>query len=128
MHWHSGRGNETALAEANASLRRMDQVAELLGTLAFGWCITHHGNLVVLPVITLAALLALPLEVWCIQRVCQTACALAHKLASQAQTACLQPVPSCSTGLDLSECGLPEACQHGSALQTLLCLDSKRTN
>lgn len=67
---HSGRGNEAALAEANAALRRMDQVAELLGTLAFGWCITHHGSLVVLPVITLTALLALPLEVWSIQRVC----------------------------------------------------------
>lgn len=66
----SGRDNETALAEANAALRRMDQVAELLGTLAFGWCITHHGNLVVLPAITLAALVALPFEVWCIQRVC----------------------------------------------------------
>ena len=51
----------------------MDQVAELLGTLAFGWCITHHGSLVVLPVITLAALLALPLEIWCIQRVGLTA-------------------------------------------------------
>ncbi|KAL3150048.1 hypothetical protein ABBQ38_013398 [Trebouxia sp. C0009 RCD-2024] len=62
-------GNENALAEANASLRRMDQVAELLGTLAFGWCITHHGSLVVLPVIALTALLALPFEVWCIQRV-----------------------------------------------------------
>ena len=47
----------------------MDQVAELLGTLAFGWCITHHGSLVVLPAITLAALVALPFEVWCIQRV-----------------------------------------------------------
>lgn len=61
----------------------MDQVAELLGTLAFGWCITHHGSLVVLPVITLAALLALPLEIWCIQRVCQTAYAQVHKLPSQ---------------------------------------------
>lgn len=65
----SGRGNETALAEANAALRRMDQVAELLGTLAFGWCITHHGNLVVLPVITGLAFLALPFEIWAIQRV-----------------------------------------------------------
>ncbi len=69
MNLLSGRGNETALAEANAALRRMDQVAELLGTLAFGWCITHHGNLVVLPVITGLAFLALPFEIWAIQRV-----------------------------------------------------------
>ena len=47
----------------------MDQVAELFGTLAFGWCITHHGNLVVLPAITALALLALPFEIWAIQRV-----------------------------------------------------------
>jgi len=65
----AGRGNETALAEANAALRRMDQVAELFGTLAFGWCITHHGNLVVLPAITGIALVALPFEIWAIQRV-----------------------------------------------------------
>lgn len=49
----------------------MDQVAELFGTLAFGWCITHHGNLVVLPVITVLAGLALPFEIWAIQRVRQ---------------------------------------------------------
>lgn len=47
----------------------MDQVAELFGTLAFGWCITHHGNLVVLPAITGIALVALPFEIWAIQRV-----------------------------------------------------------
>ena len=65
----AGRQNETALAEANAALRRMDQVAELFGTLAFGWCITHHGNLVVLPAITGIALIALPFEIWAIRRV-----------------------------------------------------------
>ena len=47
----------------------MDQVAELFGTLAFGWVITHYGNLVVLPVLTGIAFLALPFELWAIQRV-----------------------------------------------------------
>ncbi|KAL0048832.1 hypothetical protein WJX82_000311 [Trebouxia sp. C0006] len=91
-----GRGNETALAEANAALRRMDQVAELLGTLAFGWCITHHGNLVVLPVITGLAFLALPFEIWAIQRVVNCAAdalttdraaAIAARLSLNAQSA-----------------------------------------
>ena len=127
-HWFSGRGNETALAEANAALRRMDQVAELLGTLAFGWCITYHGSLTVLPVITLAALLALPLEVWCIQRVCQPAYAEVHKPASQPHNTCWQPLPSCSIVLDLSACGPSVASQYGSALQTSMCLDTKRIN
>lgn len=102
-------------------------MAELLGTLAFGWCITHHGSLVVLPVITLAALLALPLEVWCIQRVCQTAYAEVHKLASQMQTACLQTLPACSIVVDLSTCGLSVARQCGGALQNQMCLDFKPT-
>lgn len=47
----------------------MDQVAELFGTLAFGWVIANHGNLTALPVLTVVALLALPFEIWAIARV-----------------------------------------------------------
>lgn len=79
----------------------MDQVAELLGTLAFGWCITHHGTLVVLPVITLAALLALPLELLCIQRVCQTVIAEVNKLVSKCMPAALANLRLCSASVSL---------------------------
>ena len=47
----------------------MDQLAELLGTIAFGWCITHHSHLIVLPLISAVALVGLPLEVWAIHQV-----------------------------------------------------------
>ena len=47
----------------------MDQIAELLGTLAFGWLITNYGNLCALPVLTGIAFLALPFEIWAISRV-----------------------------------------------------------
>lgn len=65
----AGQGGQSALAEANAALRRMDQLAELLGTIAFGWCITHHSHLIVLPLISAVALIGLPLEVWSIHQV-----------------------------------------------------------
>lgn len=64
-----GQGDEGALAEANAALRRMDQLAELLGTIAFGWCITHHSHLTVLPLMSAVALIGLPLEVLAIHQV-----------------------------------------------------------
>lgn len=69
LPWLAGNGGQGALAEANAALRRMDQLAELLGTIAFGWCITHHSHLIVLPLISAVALVGLPLEVWAIHQV-----------------------------------------------------------
>lgn len=47
----------------------MDQLAELLGTLAFGWCITHHSHLSMLPILSAIALAGLPLEVLAIHQV-----------------------------------------------------------
>lgn len=74
----AGKGDGGALAEANAALRRMDQLAELLGTIAFGWSITHHSHLRVLPLISAVALIGLPLEVWAIHQVNIRPCAFAR--------------------------------------------------
>lgn len=58
-----------ALAASNARLRRMDLLSELLGTLAFGWCVTKHGVALTLALLTIATCGALPLELRYVRQV-----------------------------------------------------------